>query len=122
MRSLFILAICFVAVLVGCSQKVVENMPMVDFEQTMLKDAILIDVRTPEEYAEGHLEDALNINWYDADFAEKFDGMDKQKTVYVYCKSGRRSLEAQEKLKSVGFKNVINLEGGYDAVKVIDKK
>lgn len=121
MRPLFVLC-AFLVLQVGCSQKVVENMPMADFERTLLKDAILIDVRTPEEYAEGHLENAKNINWYDADFAEQFKSMDKGKTVYVYCKVGGRSAKAQEKLKSLGFENVVNLEGGYDAVDPLNKE
>jgi len=120
MRPLFVLFV-FLAFQVGRSQKVSENMPITAFEQEMLKDAILIDVRTPGEYAEGHLENAQNIDWYDANFAQQFDGMDKQRTVYVYCRSGRRSREAQEKLKSLGFGHVVNLEGGYDAVNPIDK-
>ncbi|HUH47557.1 MAG TPA: rhodanese-like domain-containing protein [Arenibacter sp.] len=121
MRPLVILFL-FLGLQWGCSQKVVENMPMADFGQALLKDAILIDVRTPEEYAEGHLENAQNINWYATDFAEQFEGMDKGKTVYVYCKVGGRSAKAQEKLRSLGFEHVVNLEGGYDAVKTREEE
>ena len=119
MRALLIVFV-FLAFQFGCSQKVSKNMPITAFEQKMLEDAVLIDVRTPGEYAEGHLENAQNINWYDADFAQQFDGMDKQKTVYVYCRSGKRSMEAQKKLQSLGFEHVINLEGGYDVVNPIN--
>src|SRR5690606_30381116 len=118
MRPLFILFV-FLAFQVGRSQKVSENMPIISFGQEMLKDAILIDVRTPGEYAEGHMENARNIDWYDADFVEQFESVDKEKTVYLYCRSGRRSAEAKKKLKSLGFENVVNLEGGYDAVKAV---
>ena len=92
-------------------------MPISDFKQELLDNAILVDVRTPEEFNEGHLENADNINWYDADFPERFKAVDKNKTIYLYCKMGGRSSKAQEKLKSMGFNHVIDLEGGYDAVK-----
>lgn len=87
-----------------------------EISQNDIKNAIIVDVRTPAEYNSGHLEHALNINWYDADFASKFEGIDKDKTIYVYCKVGGRSAKAQKKLLSLGYTNVINLEGGYNAV------
>ena len=80
-------------------------------------DIQLVDVRTPEEYSEGHLDRAVNINWYEADFTDQFDKIDKNETIYVYCKAGGRSAMAQEKLNAIGFKKVVNLEGGYDAWK-----
>src|SRR5690606_16096609 len=99
----------------GCSQDNRDKMPIVEFKQEMLDDAVLIDVRTPEEFSAGHLENAENINWYDADFSDRFKTVDKNKTIYLYCKMGGRSAKAQEKLKSLGFANVVDLEGGYDA-------
>lgn len=110
----------FLAVLIlqtGCSQEDKDKMPIGDFKQELLDNAILVDVRTPEEFSEGHLENADNINWYDPDFSERFKTVDKNKTIYLYCKMGGRSAKAQEKLKSIGFSHVINLEGGYDAIK-----
>lgn len=101
----------------GCSQENKGKMPISDFKQEMLDGAILVDVRTPEEFSAGHLENAENINWYDADFSDRFKTVDKNKTIYLYCKMGGRSAKAQEKLRSIGFINVIDLEGGYDAVK-----
>ncbi|RAJ10188.1 rhodanese-like domain-containing protein [Arenibacter echinorum] len=116
MRTIFL----FLVVLVlqtGCSQEKKDKMPIGDFKQELLDNAILVDVRTPEEFGAGHLENADNINWYDADFSEQFKTVDKNKTIYLYCKMGGRSAKAQEKLESLGFTHVINLEGGYDAVK-----
>lgn len=78
-------------------------------------EAQLIDVRTPEEYAEGHLEGATNINIYDDDFEEQLKKLDKEKAVFVYCKKGGRSGKAAAKLQSLEFKKVFDLEGGYTA-------
>ena len=116
MRTIFL----FLVVLVlqtGCSQQTKDKMPISDFKQELLDNAILVDVRTPEEFSAGHLENADNINWFDDDFSERFKTVDKNKTIYLYCKMGGRSAKAQEKLKSLGFTNVVNLEGGYDAIK-----
>lgn len=75
------------------------------------KKVQLVDVRTPGEYAQGHIENAININVYDGAFGTKSAKLDKSKPVYVYCRSGARSMKAAGKLKSQGF-NVVNLNGG----------
>lgn len=98
----------------GCGQTKSEH--ITDFLAKNPKSILLVDVRTPQEYEAGHLENAQNINWFDADFEDKFSSIAKDKTIYVYCKVGGRSAKAQEKLLSLGYTNVINLEGGYDAV------
>ena len=75
------------------------------------KKVQLVDVRTPGEYTQGHIENAININVYDKAFATKTDVLDKSKPVYVYCRSGVRSMKAAKNLKNRGF-NVVNLNGG----------
>lgn len=81
-------------------------------------DLLLVDVRTPEEYAEGHIEGALNINWRDTAFAQQAaEQLDKTKTIALYCKAGRRSHAAAGKLHTMGFDRIIELKGGYDAWK-----
>ncbi len=97
----------------SCAQKAVNH--ITEFNPNDIGDAMLVDVRTPEEYAQGHIEMSVNINWFDPEFANKFDVIDKEKTIYVYCKVGGRSAKAQQRLTALGFKNVINLDGGYDA-------
>ncbi|SHI88547.1 Rhodanese-related sulfurtransferase [Arenibacter nanhaiticus] len=114
MRSVFLVLVVLV-LHISCAQATSNNFPIASFEQSLLKNAILVDVRTPEEFSQGHLEEAVNINWYDPDFATNFSKIEKEKTIYLYCKVGGRSLMAMEKLKKLGFKNVINLTGGYDA-------
>lgn len=76
------------------------------------KPGQLLDVRTAEEYAEGHLKGAINIDVQEPDFqAEVSDRLEKDKPVYVYCRSGKRSLLAGEMLAKDGY-NVIDLDGG----------
>lgn len=93
----------------------IQTKPITAISQKELKDVILVDVRTPDEFHAGHLPSAININWYDADFAEQFSKIDKNKTIYFYCKVGGRSIKAADRLLSLGYKHVVNLEGGYDA-------
>jgi rhodanese-related sulfurtransferase len=76
------------------------------------KNAIVLDVRTPGEVAEGVIEGAVVIDFYDPQFAQKVAKLDKSKEVYIYCRSGARSGSAMEVLKKEGFKKVTNLNGG----------
>ncbi|WP_231555167.1 rhodanese-like domain-containing protein [Cellulophaga sp. Hel_I_12] len=80
-----------------------------------LSKVVLLDVRTPEEFSEGHIPNALNINWFDEDFLDQADkALPKDQTIYLYCRSGRRSGLAAEKLIALGY-TILDLEGGYQA-------
>jgi len=83
------------------------------FKASISKDTIqLVDVRTPGEYAQGHLKGAININLKQAEFvAQVGKTVDKKQTVYVYCRSGSRSAYASKILSQAGF-IVVNLSGG----------
>jgi phage shock protein E len=72
----------------------------------------LVDVRTPEEYNEGHLENALNININHSNFKELVQKLDKEKPIYIYCRSGVRSRKAGAVLEKMGFKQIFDLQGG----------
>lgn len=78
------------------------------------KDIQLIDVRTTKEFETGHIDQAVNINYFAADFKEQISKLDKEKPVYVYCQGGGRSGAAATMLVDLGFKQVFDLEGGYD--------
>ena len=108
-----VVVILFFVSLVGMSQSSTKH--ITTCSQNDFKTGVLVDVRTPEEFAKGHLDGALNINWYHKDFAAGFKDIPKDKTIYLYCKKGGRSAKAQAKLSSLGFTNIVNLEGGYDA-------
>ena len=75
----------------------------------------LVDVRTPEEFAAGHIAGAQNINIYDDDFKTRIASLDQDKPVYLYCKAGKRSAKAAGVLKGLGFTEIFDLKGGYDA-------
>ena len=84
-----------------------------EFEKEIKSDSVqLVDVRTPQEYTEGYIDGALNINVQSDDFKELAQReLSKDSTVLVYCRSGRRSLDAAEMLTRLGY-NVVNLKGG----------
>lgn len=75
----------------------------------------LIDVRTPEEYSEGRLTGAKNININSEDFAKQIETLDKEKPVYLYCRSGGRSGRAAKLLVDMGFTQIYDLDGGITA-------
>ena len=84
--------------------------------QTTLKgtsNAVLLDVRTPEEVADGKIPDAINIDFNAADFNQKVAALAKDKTYFVYCAKGGRSSKAVDKMSELGFKSLYNLEGGF---------
>lgn len=74
--------------------------------------AQILDVRTPEEYASEHIDNAINVNWLGNNFVSDAEKFDKSKPIFVYCKSGGRSAKASAKLAELGFKNIYNLDGG----------
>lgn len=78
----------------------------------MNEDVQLVDVRTPSEYDEGHIEDATLIDYQSEDFKDRIQQLDKSKPVYIYCRSGGRSGMASEIMSELGFIEVYDLEGG----------
>lgn len=92
----------------------VKTLAAADFEKkaAAMKDKIILDVRTAEEYKEGHLSGATQIDYYGTDFKSQVSKLDRSKPVFVYCKGGGRSSSSCEILKDLGFKEVYNLQGG----------
>ena len=90
-----------------------KDLTVNEFETMLAQDQTvqLVDVRTPEEFAECHLPGALNIDWRGEGFSEKAQKLDKARPVLVYCRSGRRSAEAARTLDGLGFKTY-NMKGG----------
>ncbi len=79
-------------------------------------DGYVIDVRSHQEYEEGHLEGAISISLYDLANNILKEMPDKNRTILVYCESGNRSKEAQNILEQLGYKEVYNLKGGLDNI------
>jgi thioredoxin len=75
----------------------------------------LIDVRTPEEFANSKIGDAINLNYYDSDFEAQLKKLDTNKPLFVYCKSGGRSSGAVAQILDLGFTEVYELQGGIMA-------
>ena len=73
---------------------------------------VIIDVRTPEEYGDGHIENAVNIDFYSDTFRDDLDKLDKNKTYFIYCLSGNRSGKTMDIMAELGFKEVYNLSVG----------
>ena len=82
---------------------------------TETENPTILDVRTPGEFGEGHIQNALNIDWNGSSFDTQVSKLDKNTTVFVYCLSGGRSGSAASQLRSNGFKNVLELDGGMMA-------
>ena len=79
------------------------------------QDRTLVDVRTPAEYAAGHIAGASNIDFYEADFLEQFQDFDQDQPLAIYCRSGGRSGQALQALQAAGFSDVVDLSGGIMA-------
>ena len=77
-----------------------------------LNDAVLVDVRTEDEYNSGYIENSLNIDYFSNDFSLNADKLDKSTPIILYCRSGKRSSMSANKISKLGFKEIYNLEGG----------
>ena len=91
----------------------VEVLEKPKYQALVEKGYTIIDVRTPEEYAEGHIQGALNINVKSESFVTEIENLSKSDTLLVYCRSGRRSLYAAQVMVSFGFQKIYDLEGGF---------
>ena len=105
-----------VALTEACTESKASEVEQITVEQMSeaikAQDIQLLDVRTSDEYFEGHLENAHNVCVTDSDFKEKADALDREKPVYVYCKKGGRSAKAAQILKEMGFKKIYDMKGG----------
>ncbi|NDP26030.1 MAG: thioredoxin fold domain-containing protein [Flavobacterium sp.] len=115
-RALFIALITSFTIL-SCQGQTSKNIVNIDPEafSTKIKEtanAQIIDVRTPQEFSGGHIDNAKNIDWLGDDFVVNAKKLDKTKPVFVYCKTSNRSPQAAAKLEELGFKTIYNLKGG----------
>lgn len=127
MKNTFVLfALLFLIGTRGFAQTAVQDSIQVlsipQFEKMAVKKkSKIIDVRTPEEVAEGHLADATTINFLSPDFASQVVGLNKKGTYLLYCRSGSRTRKAADAMQKMGFKHVYMLEGGINAWKEAGK-
>jgi len=114
-----------IAVVASCGLQSTTDIPINNVDVNTARDlvtqnktVIVLDVRTPEEYAIGHIEGALNINIAEADFSKRVSKLDRDKTYIIHCsanvKNGR-SAKSLEIMSSFGFDKLLNMEGGIIA-------
>ena len=97
-----------------------KNLSAEEFQSHLANDesAQLLDVRTPQEYAEGHIPGAINIDWLADGFVEAVQAsIDPERELLIYCRRGRRSAEAADTLETLGYKRIFNLKDGFNAWK-----
>lgn len=118
-KSFFAIAVALILTFLGCfnnsqGQNGVHDINQEEFSKILQKEnAIIIDVRTPEEVSAGYIKGATvfaDVNG--RDFEAQIDKLDKSKAYIVYCKSGKRSSKAAKYMVNKGFKKVYNLKGG----------
>jgi phage shock protein E len=114
MKKVFAL-ISSLLLLVGCSTSTAgaTNMDVLEFSKKITESGVVIlDVRTPGEFAEGYIEGARMIDFQGGSFETEIASLDKDVTYAVYCRSGNRSGKAVKIMQDAGFRNLYNLEGG----------
>ena len=113
-RALLFLIIIF---FISCSNKntlVYKKTDILSLDKILNDtDIIILDVRTSEEINAGYIPNSTFIDYYDKNFENKINLIDRSKKIYTLCKSGGRSVKAAEILSKNGFRNVYNLEGGF---------
>ena len=112
-----IIILAFAVALFNCNENHQRETKIVSPEemQTLLQieNVQLVDVRTPNEFKEGHINNAQNIDFLSPTFSEDIKELDKSKPIIVYCKSGGRSAKCSKKLIEAGFEKVYDLQGGF---------
>lgn len=117
-RLLLIAVALGVIALAGCSSGAsLETVAPQDAAATIesTPDVVVLDIRTPEEFAGGIIEGAVNIDFYEPDFAAQIDTLDKDADYVVYCRSDNRSGAAMDVFADLGFTSVTEIDGGIVA-------
>ena len=85
------------------------------------KNAVVLDVRTPEEFARGHVPGAVNLDFFDPQFRAKIDKLDRHKTYLVHCAKGVRSRQAASQMQKLDFPSLFDFSGGFEQWKKAGK-
>jgi rhodanese-related sulfurtransferase len=95
------------------SNKAVKVLSPADFKTAITKKNIqLVDVRTANEFKSKHLKNAVNIDFFSSKFLDTVSKLNKDKALYIYCRSGSRSRQASNKIAALGFVEIYDLQGG----------
>ena len=116
MKKLLTCLLATLGLTTACGQQNFENADVQEFAELIAdSNVVVLDVRTAAEFAEGHIQGAILIDQGQSDFMEKAKAtLPTDKTIAVYCRSGRRSANAAGRLADVGYK-CVNLKGGIIA-------
>lgn len=100
--------------------RIIKNISAEEMEKIISeKEVIILDIRTLEEFKEGHINKAVNIDFYSKDFESNLDKLDKSKVYIIYCRSGNRSGVALKIMEKLKFTEVYNVLGGIGSIKQI---
>jgi rhodanese-related sulfurtransferase len=117
-QTSFLLIAWLAALVMNCQgQTATQHLNPENFQAKLssMSEKTILDVRTHKEYSSGHLKDAVCMDYYNDDFKQKVDQLDRSKPVFVYCAAGSRSESAGKILAQMGFKEIYNLKGGINA-------
>ena len=139
LMSLSIACICMIFCIVmvsGCAQQLkkqevmgpgekyffVDILPPKDAFELIQKNKgnsnfVILDIRTPEEFRDGHIEGAVNVDFRSGNFGNEIDRFDKNKTYFVYCRTGNRSYDAVTLMGPLGFRSIVRLAGDINGWK-----
>ena len=96
----------------GADYELVDAPSAFELTQDGAGEVVILDIRTPEEFAAGHIAGSVMIDFYSPDFRAQLDGLDKEAAYLVYCRSGNRSSQAIPVFEDLGFTTVSELDGG----------
>lgn len=115
MKKLFAVVAASALFLTGCGSSGATNLGAADFQAKAQEAGVVtLDVRTSGEFMGGHLENAINIDVEAMNFDSEIAKLDKNTTYAVYCRSGRRSQVAVDRMKDAGFTKLFNLNAGVE--------
>lgn len=92
--------------------KDINEISDIQFSEIQDTDYILVDVRTTEEYESGHIQDAVNFDFYSDSFQKEILSLDKSSSIILYCRTQNRSTKTANFLKENGYKEITIIEGG----------
>ena len=131
--SVFFLSVCTTACKKSAVETKSENGTTTEYKSAVFMEpqefiagmqkgnATIVDVRYPQEFEEGHIEGALNINFFDPTFKSQLLSLPKDKEYYLYCKNGTPSQRAAEFMMKNDFPKVFVLKGGWEAYEAVEK-
>ena len=114
MNKLFVAVLLISILISSCAiGQITNDIDIDEFRKKMVSEKyVLVDVRTEKEFDDGHIEDALNIDYFSDTFSDEISNIGLENPVLVYCRSGNRSGKSMKIMSDLGFKEVYNLIGG----------